>query len=64
MKNALGFFLNLLVMMIILKIFAPMLADQLVDIVGKLLAVINQLLDSFVEQSQQSEALSMLLVYA
>lgn len=48
--------------MIVLKIFAPTLADQLIEIVGKLFTVINQLLDSAVQQSQQSEAVSMLLM--
>ena len=62
MRQALSSFLSLLAIMIILKMFAPTLADQVIEIVGKLFTVINQLLDAAVQQSQQSEAVSMLLM--
>lgn len=65
MRQALSSFLSLLAILIVLKMFAPTLADQLIDILGKLFTVISQLLDAAVQQSQQSEAFSLLLlVYA
>lgn len=63
MRHAFSSFLSLLAIMIILKMFAPTLADQLIDILGKFFTVISQLLDAAVQQSQQSEAFSMLLTY-
>jgi hypothetical protein len=62
MRQAIGFFFNVLVLVILLKIFAPGLADQLIELVGKLLALASQLLDAAIEQSQQSDVVSMLLL--
>ena len=60
MKQAIGFFLNLLVLMILLKIFAPGLAEQLIEILGKVLALVNQSLDSVLQQTDSVELISML----
>ncbi len=60
MRQAIGLFFNVLVLVILLKIFAPGLADQLIELLGKLLALANQLLDAAIQQSQQQQAVSLL----
>lgn len=60
MRQAIGFFLNLLVLVLLLKMFAPGLADQLIDILGKMLALMSQLLDAVLEQSRQGQLVGML----
>lgn len=60
MRQAIGFFFNLLVLVILLKIFAPGLAEQLIEILGKLLALASQLLDAAIQQSQSSQTVSLL----
>jgi hypothetical protein len=61
MRQGIGLFFNLLVLVILLKIFAPGLADQLIEILGRLLALISQLLDTALQQSQQQpDVVSML----
>jgi hypothetical protein len=60
MRQAIGFFLNVLVLVILLKIFAPGLAEQLIEILGKLLALLELSIDALLQQTESMEVVSTL----
>ncbi|OGY90551.1 MAG: hypothetical protein A2677_01360 [Candidatus Komeilibacteria bacterium RIFCSPHIGHO2_01_FULL_52_14] len=54
MFKALSFFFNLLVLVVVLRIFAPGLAGELVTLATKVVVLANEAVDAIAHDAQQS----------